>query len=191
MTRDEIYEHLAKVYLGKRQDIVVEQKKKSINQPWLVINIAITAVLLISTVYGFTAFLTRKTGLKDQVFYALNNTPIRITYDLNDPFPAAKTFAIDIPVKDVSKYASLNFGIRGMNGAYPGVVKLLVTNQKNERATYFVRDVDARWQQVHVPLANLNLTDWTTVREVSFVLEAWNVDFRKGTVLIDDISFSN
>ena len=45
--------------------------------------------------------------------------------------------------------------------------------------------------KVHVPLENLNLTDWTTVREVAFVLEAWNMDFRKGTVLIDDISFSN
>ena len=190
MTRDEIYEHLAKVYLGKRQDAVVEQKKKPVNQPWLVINITITAVLLISTVYGFTAFLTHKAGLRNQVFYALSNNPIRIAYDLNDPFPATKTFAIDVPV-NAAKYATLNFSIRGMNGAYPGIVKLTVVNRKNERAAYFVRNVNADWQKVRVPLENLNLTDWTTVREVAFVLEAWNVDFRKGTVLVDDISFSN
>ena len=190
MTRDEIYEHLAKVYLGKRQDAVVGKKKKPVNQPWLVINIVITAVLLISTVYGFTAFLTHKAGLKSQVFYTLSNNPIRIVYDLNDPFPATKIFAIDIPLNAV-KYASLNFSIRGMNGAYPGIVKMTVLNQKNERATYFVRNVNADWQKVRVPLESLNLTDWTTVREVAFVMEAWNVDFRKGTVLIDDISFSN
>ena len=190
MTRDEIYEHLAKVYLGKRQNVVVGKKRKRVNQPWLVINITITAVLLISTVYGFTAFLTHRAGLKNQVFYALSNNPIRVVYDLNDPLPATKTFAVDVPL-NAAKYASLNFAIRGMNGAYPGVVKLVVTNQRNERASYFVLNVNAEWQKVRVPLENLNLTDWTTVRQVSFVLEAWNMDFRKGTVLIDDISFSN
>ncbi|HLD88109.1 MAG TPA: hypothetical protein VI955_02160 [Candidatus Omnitrophota bacterium] len=190
MTRDEIYEHLAKVYLGKRENVSAAKKKKRANQPALVINIAITAVLVISTVYGFTAFLTDKAGEKHQVFYALNNDPVRIVYDLNDPFPAAKTFAIDVPV-NASKYAFLNFSIRGMHNAYPGVVKLAVVNRRNERATYFVHNVNADWQKVHVPLKGLNLTDWTTVREVSFILEAWNTDFRKGTVLIDDIGFSN
>ena len=97
MTRDEIYEHLAKVYLGKRENVSTARKKGRDNQPGLVINIAITTVLVISTVYGFTAFLTDKAGEKHQVVYALNNDPVRIVDDLNDPFPAAKTFAIDVP----------------------------------------------------------------------------------------------
>ena len=65
MTRDEIYEHLAKVYLGKRENVAEEKKKKAINQSWLVINAVITAVIVISTVYGFTAFLTRRAGLQN------------------------------------------------------------------------------------------------------------------------------
>lgn len=191
MTRDEIYEHLAKVYLGKRESAVEQKRKKAVNKSWLVINITITAVMVISTVYGFTAFLTRRADLKNQVFYALNNNPVRVAYDLNDPFPSTKSFAITVPGKDASKYSKLNFMIRGMNGGYPGVVKLTVTNQKDEKATYYVRNVGAEWQNIIIPFARLNLTDWTTVREVAFVLEAWNMDFRRGTLLIDDISFSN
>ena len=191
MTRDEIYEHLAKVYLGKRENVAEERKRKAVNQSWWVINIAITAVIVISTVYGFTAFLTRKAGLQNQVFYALNNNVIKIGYDLNEPFPSTKTFAISIPEKDISKYRKLNLAIRGLNGAYPGIVKLVVSNVKNEKATYYIQNVGADWRKVSVPFAKLNLTDWTTVREVAFVLEAWNTDFRKGTVLIEDISFSN
>ncbi len=138
MTRDEIYEHLAKVYLGKRENAAQQQKKKkTLNQSWLVINIVITAVILISTVYGFTAFLTRRVALQNQVFYALNNNPIRITYDFNDPFPSTKTFSIIIPHKDASKYSFLNLTIRGMNAAYPGIVKMVVGNQRNEKANYF------------------------------------------------------
>ncbi|MEI7997994.1 MAG: hypothetical protein WCH62_00595, partial [Candidatus Omnitrophota bacterium] len=188
MTRDEIYDHLAKVYLGKRQNVVEEKKKKTLNQSWLVINVGITAVILISTVYGFTAFLTRKVSLKNEVFYSLNNNPIRITYDLNDPFPATKAFAITIPYKDVSKYNHLNLTIRGMIEAYPGIVKMIVGNERNEKATYYIQNVQGSWQKVSIPLEKLNLTDWSTVTDVSFVLEAWNVDFKKGTVLIHDVS---
>ena len=191
MTRDEIYDHLAKVYLGKRTNAVEEKKKKTLNQSWLVINSVITAMILISTVYGFTAFLTQRVALKNEVFYFLNNNLIRIGYDLNEPFPSTKTFSITIPRKDASKYSHLNLSIRGMNDAYPGIVKMVVGNQRNEKATYYIQNVQGFWQKVNIPLEKLNLTDWSTVTDVSFMLEAWNVDFKKGTVLIDDISFSN
>lgn len=190
MTRDEIYEHLAKVYLGKRS-ASEEKKRKAVNQSWLVINIVITAVIVITTVYGFTAFLSRRAGLKNQVFYALNNGLVRVPYNLNNPFPSTKSFAITIPERDVSKYSKLNLVIRGMDQASPGIVKLLVRNRQNELATYYIKNVSEQWQKVTVPFEKLNLSDWTTVKEVSFVLEAWNVDFRRGTMLIDDISFSN
>ncbi len=191
MTRDEIYDHLAKVYLGKRESIVEKKKKKQLNQSWLIINGVITAAILISTVYGFTAFLTRRVTLNNEVFYSLTNNPIHIVYDLNDPFPSTKTFSITIPKKDASKYSHLNMTIRGMKQAYPGIVKMIVGNQRNEKATYYIQNVQGSWQKVSVALDKLNLTDWGTVTDVSFVLEAWNVDFKKGAVLIDDVSFSN
>jgi hypothetical protein len=192
MTRDEIYDHLAKVYLGKRENISPKKSKpKPVNHSLLVINIVITAVITISTVYGFTAFLTHRAELKSQVFYALNNDPIRIAYDLNEPFPATKTFSITIPNKDVSKYKVLNVSLRGVDGAYPGIVKVIVANQKNEQAIYYIQNVRAVWQKASIPFEKLNLTDWTTITDVSFVLEAWNVDFRRGTVMIDGVSFSN
>jgi hypothetical protein len=193
MTRDEIYDHLAKVYLGKRENISPKKRKsaKPANHSWWVINIVVTAVITISTVYGFTAFLTRRADLKSQVFYSLNNNPIRIAYDLNDPYPATKTFSITIPNKDVSKYKVLNVSLRGMDGAYPGIVKVVVVNRKNEQAIYYIQNVGMTWQKAAIPFEKLNLTDWTTITEVSFVLEAWNVDFRRGTLLIDGVSFSN
>ena len=191
MTRDEIYDHLAKVYLGKRQNAVEKKKKKALNTSWLIINIVITAVILVSTVYGFTAFLTHRVTLKNEVFYSLNNNPIRISYDLNDPFPSTKSFSISIPQKDASKYSHLNLSIRGQNGAYPGVVKMMIGNLRNEKAIYYIQNVQGAWQKINVPLGKLNLTDWSTVTDVSFIIEAWNVDSKKGAVLIDDISFSN
>jgi len=191
MNRDEIYDHLAKVYLGKKNS-VQETKKKKINSAWLAMNIVITLLILASSFYGFTAFLNRQQlDLKNRVVYSLNNNPIRIVYDLEYPYPPVKSFSLTIPTKDVSKFSKLNISVRGMDAGYPGVVKIILTNQKNEKATYFLQDIGVDWQHVSIPLEKFRMTDFTTVTDLSFVLESWNVQSKKGTMLVDDISFSN
>lgn len=191
MNRDEIYDHLAKVYLGKKNN-VQEIKKKKLNTAWLVMNIAVTLLILASSFYGFTAFLNRQQfDLKNRVVFSLNNNPIKVAYDLEYPFPPVKTFSVAIPAKDISKFSKLNVSVRGMQEGYPGVVKLILTNQKNEQSTFFLQDIALDWQHLTIPLDKFRLTDLTTVSELSFVLESWNVQNKKGVLLVDDISFSN
>ncbi len=191
MNRDEIYDHLAQVYLGKKNS-AKENKKKKLNAAWLMMNIVITLLILASSFYGFTAFLSRQqVDLKDRIVYSLNNNLIRITYDLGYPYAPVKAFSLAIPSRDVSKFSKLNISIRGMEQGYPGVVKLILSNQKNEKAMYFLQDVGLNWQRLSVPLSKFNLTDFTNVTDLSFVLESWNVQNKKGIVLVDEISFSN
>ena len=189
MTRDEIYEHLAKVYLGKR-DNVQQNNKKRLNA-WFVINAVITVIILASTFYGFTAFLTRRGELKNSIIYSLNNNPIRISYNLNDPYPQSEAFTLMVPHMDVSKYHQLNLAIRGMAEDSLGAVKIVVTNERNEKAAYFLQNIRSSWQKFNIPFTELNITDWTNITNVAIILESWNVSSKKGTVLIDDISFSN
>lgn len=191
MNRDEIYDHLAKVYLGKKNSIQ-ETKKKKINSAWLAMNIFITLLILASSFYGLTAFLNRQQlDLKNRIVYSLNNNPIRIAYDLGYPYPPVKTFSLAVPTKDISKFRKLNISIRGMEAGYPGVVKLTLSNQKNEKATYFLQDIGQEWEHLSIPIDKIRLTDMTNVTELSFVLESWNVQNKKGIVLVDEISFSN
>ena len=190
MTRDEIYDHLAQVYLGKRK--TVKKKKRQLNA-WLVINIGITIVIFASIVYGLTAFLSqRKSTLQDNVFFALNNGPIHVSYNLADPFPPVKTFSLAIPQMDISKFSKLSFSIRGTDEGAPGIVKVIVKNSRNEVAASYIYGIYQQWQDVKIPFDDFpNITDWTNVTEVSFMLESWNVDKKKGGVLIDNLSFSN
>ena len=93
MTRDEIYEHLAKVYLGKRENIQVKKQKPI--SAWLIVNIIMTVVILASAFYGFTAFLTRRNlPLRNRVIYALNNSPIKLSYDFHGSYPQSQKFSI-------------------------------------------------------------------------------------------------
>ena len=191
MTRDEIYDHLAQVYLGKRDK--VEAKKKRQLNAWLVINIVITVVILASAFYGLTAFLTKRGEFsRNGVIFALTNGPVRVTYNFSPPYPQVKTFSLSIPRMNVSKYSHLSFSIRGLEDGYPGVVKVVLKNQKNETASFFVKDVRLKWQELSIPFEEFNqITDWTNLTDVSFVFEAWNAEKKKGVVLIENICFSS
>lgn len=191
MTREEIYEHLAQVYLGKKYS--AKKKKKQKFDKRFFLQLTVMTVILSSVFSGLTAFLSRKaTGPRNSILFALNHSPIRIKYDLNRPYPPMINFSIHIPSMNASKYRWLNFSIRGLQEGYPDVVKVIVRNQKNETAVYFVHGVRMRWQRVRISMAEFKqITDWTNLRDISFVLEAWNAEKKRGIVLIDDVNFSS
>jgi len=191
MTRDEIYDHLAKVYLGKREGIESIQPKK---QPlsWLVINIVITVFILASVVWGLTAFLTQHDDLlKSRVIFTLTNSPMRLSYNVGDGMPQVKALSIAVPSVDVKKFKRVNVSLRGLKDGNPKVLKIILTNTKEETAVYYLQDLSNRWRDYSLAFEDLNLTDWEALRDISFVVEAWNADKPTGTVLIDNISFSN
>ena len=126
------------------------------------------------------------------MIFALNNGPIRVAYNLNEPYPSVKSFALSIPEVSLAKYNAFNFSIRGLDEGYPGVVKIVVRNDKNVTSSYFVHGVKLQWQRLSIPFSEFKkITDWTRVTDVEFVFEAWNVEKKKGIVLIDDVCFSS
>lgn len=191
MNRDEIYDHLAQVYLGKRGKTEIKKKKQF--NAWLVINIFITAIIFTSAFYGLTAFLTHhNSSLQSRIIYSLHNGPVRIEYDLTGSFPPVKTFAVNVPTVDASKYDKIQFAIRGKEEGVPGVVKVVVKNRLNEEASYYIQGVGLDWQEFSISLDEFEeITDWSNLIDISFVLESWNIDDKKGLVLIENLCFSS
>ena len=191
MTRDDIYDHLAQVYLGKRSKD--ETKTNRQFNAWLVINVFITIIIFSSAFYGLTAFLTHNnSSLRDRVVFSLHNGPVRIAYNLTDDFAPVKMFTLDVPSMDASHYGAIRFTIRGKEEGVPGVVRIMVKNQRNEEASYYIQGVSLEWQEFNIPFDEFKqITDWSTVTGVSFLLESWNVDHKKGLILIDNLRFSS
>lgn len=193
MTKEEIYEHLAQVYLGKKsQDKKVFAKNTFFSRVPKEAKVLATVLAIGVAFYTLTAFLSRRDeSLKTNILFALNNSPIRVTYNLNEPFPQVKDFSIAISKDDIAKYKSLNFSIRGLEEGYPGIVKVVLKTKKNELAFQYVDGVNLKWNHHSIALKDFSgITDWSTLSEVAFVLEAWNVTKKKGIILIDDICFS-
>lgn len=191
MTRDEIYDHLAQVYLGKRKK-EDEQKKKELNA-WLVINAVITLIIFFSAFYGLTAFLTKYgTNLQDSIIYSLHEGPITLAYDFKDDVAPVQRFVLTLPSLDAGKYKELRFAVRERDDVGAGVVKVIVRNGRNEESYFYVRGLKDTWREVEIPLDTFKqITDWSNVTNISFVLESWNVDYSQGALLIENVRFSS
>ena len=87
MTRDDIYDHLAQVYLGKRTKKDIKKEKQF--GAWLLINVLITVIIFTSAFYGLTAFLTqRNSHLQSRIIFSLHNGMVRMEYNFTDLFCA-------------------------------------------------------------------------------------------------------
>ena len=193
MTRDEIYDHLAQVYLGKKNNGNTDEKRKLQFNAGLLINTVITVIIFASCVYGLTAFLAeRGESFHNKIIYALNHGPVRIKYNLNYPFPPVKTFSLHVPEINAVKYKNLEFSLRGTEDGYPGIVRVEIRNKKNEVSSVIFEEVVVDWKNLSIPLEKFEqISDWTNLSEVSFILESWNAEKKKGVLLIDNVCFSS
>ena len=191
MNREDIYDHLAQVYLGKRKQADIKKKKQF--NAWLVINIFITVTIFAGVFYGLTAFLTQKgSTFEKNVIYSLHQGSIRVEYNFNSQFPPVQTFSLSLSSLDASKYNKIQFALRGKEEGAPGVIKVVVRNDKGEISSYYVQGIGLGWGDYSIPLSEFKqISDWSNIIDVSFVLESWNVVNKKGVVLIDDVNFSS
>lgn len=194
MTKDEIYDHLAQVYLGKSQSGKSKNlRKKKQFRSWLMVNVIITGFIFAGSIYGLSAFLTHKEflSLKSKVVYSLHEGPITLSYDFRQTASPIKQFSLNVSSLDASSYQTIRFSVRAREEGSPGMMKVVVTNEHHEQASFYVRDIDFSWKEVSIPLEQFQqISDWTNLTDISFVLESWNVEKSKGIVLIDDVRFA-
>ena len=190
MTRDDIYDHLAQVYLGKRNKI--EEKKKKEFNAWLLINIFITIIIFISAFYGLTAFFTRQgTFLKNNIIFSLHNGPVRIEYNFQKSLLPVQSLDLSLLEVDVTKYNKIHFSIRAKEEGSPGVIKVVLKNKREEKGVFYAKGISLGWKEFEIPFEEFKeITDWSSLKNLSFEVESWNADKSKGIVLINDIYFS-
>ena len=126
MTRDEIYDHLAQVYLGKRKK--AEKKKKLQFNAWLLINILITGIIFSSAFYGLTAFLKHRSSFfESKIVYSLHHGRIFLEYNFKKDLSPVKTFALTVPEIDANQYKSLQFSLRAKEEERKKILSSVIT----------------------------------------------------------------
>ena len=116
---------------------------------------------------------------------------MKISYDFLTAFHPDETFSLSIPQVDANRYSDFQFTVRAQDGENPGIVKIVFKNKRNEVSSFYVQGVNDRWKRVKIPLSSFDrITDWSSLSDISFVIESWNVREKQGSILLDEISFS-
>ena len=185
MEKKDIYEHLAKIYL----DTPVHKKKSAENSEDYKLFVFIgIAVVFIFSLFFLIPFSKQK-PLNAKTALVLSPDPIKIAYRFD---PAKKEiYTFDLMKLNLNGYRTLDFSVKKSNFKDLVSIRIEMINAYNEKSEVYIKDVSHRWKDSSVSLAEFSeITQWSEMTSLSFIIEEWNTKENTGSVFIDNVKFS-
>jgi len=184
MDKKEVYEHLAKIYLDASQ----KHKRKRKTKKHL--GFKNLFFLGIAFVFGCSIFFlsTRQQNkaLKSEIALLLQSDSVKINFHFD---PARKEiYALNLNKLNLSRFKVLAFSVKKSN--YQDTISLRVefTNAFKEKSEVYLKNVPHKWQDYKIPLAAFkNISDWSEMLSLAFIVEEWNARKKNDVVYLDNI----
>jgi hypothetical protein len=182
----DVYEYLANVYLGSSPH---KKKKHAFLKPVYknLVKLGITIVGCLIIVLTVSIFGDRPVS-KGQHAIILEDSITKINYNFDQ---SDKELAI-FELKDInlSGFKTLDFRARKSN--YKDNLHLSVEfiSDFAEKSQIYIEQIPTKWQDFKIDLTEFkDISDWSRISRLLFVLEKWNAQEKKGTVYIDNVCF--
>jgi len=194
MEKKDIYEHLAKIYL----DASLKRKNKTSRSPTFknLFFISIAAILLLSA--SLIASLTKNKSISlaklennqqpnSEIALLLQPDIVKINFDF-DP-AKEENFSLDLTKLNLSRFKALAFSLRKARFQDSIVFKVVFTNALKEKSEILLTNIPAfKWQDFKIKLNDFkNITDWSQMSALSFVIDELSVKEKKGIAYIDNV----
>ena len=183
MDKKDIYEHLAKIYLDASGD-----KKKKTKDYTKVFKILF--IVSVFTIFGLGSALLvssgKRTTFQEQVALVISADPLKINFNFD---PAKKEiYSIDLKSLNLTKYNSLGFSVKNTSSANNVALRVQFTSRFNEESKFYIKNLPNRWQDFKINFSEFKeVSDWSQMRNLSFIVEEWNTQEKKGVVFIDNV----
>lgn len=189
MQKKEIYEHLAKIYLEASSKKSNKGKaKKNFQNPFF-LGVVIMLVLSISSflLYNKNVSLNDKVKISAERALVLQNNIIKLNFNFK---PATKEiYSINLNKLDVRGFKAVGFSGRKSDFDDKIILKVEFSNVARQNSEYYIRNLKAyKWRDYKVALSDFkNITDWSQMTNLSFIIEDWNTQKKHGVVYIDNV----
>lgn len=183
MDKKDLYEYLAKIYL----DTTSKRKKKTPEYPKVFKNLFfVIAIAFILAITAFWSIVSKNRPLNAQVSLILQNDVAKINFHFD---PAKKeTYSLDLNQLNLKPFKALGFSLKKAN--YKDNIALrveFVSSFKEKSAVYF-KNIPHKWQDYKINLTEFKeISNWSKISSLSFIIEEWNVREKRGVVYIDNI----
>jgi len=185
MDKKDIYEHLANIYLEASSK---KGKKKTRKYPPLLKNFFFFATAL---AFGALFFLLANLyknfrPLRSETALVLVHDAVKMNFHF-DPVKK-EIYSVNLNKLDLSGYNILAFSVKNATNDQSISLKIEFTSRFNEKSEVYLKNLDNSWRDYKIRLASFkNITDWSEMTSISFIVEEWNVTDKKGVAYLDNI----
>ena len=182
----DVYEYLANVYLGTSPH---KKKKQAFLKPAYknLVKLGITIVGCLIIVLTMSVFGDRPVS-KGQHAVILEDSITKINYNFDQ---SDKELAI-FELKDINLLGFKTLDFRARKSNYKDNLHLSVEfiSDFAEKSQIYIEQIPTKWQDFKIDLTEFkDISDWSRISQLLFVLEKWNAQEKKGTIYIDNICF--
>ncbi len=186
MNKHDIYEHLAEIYL----DASPAQKNKKKVHAQLFKNLFLSGIafLFILTVFVVLGTSRKKSFHMTEVALVITSEPLKINFNFD---PAKKEiYTLNLNNLDLSKYKSLGFSVKKVSFRNKISLKVEFTTPFREKSEVYIKEIPRNWKDYKLSLAEFQkISDWTHMKNLSFIVEEWNAKEKKDVIYIDNVRF--
>ena len=188
MVKKDIYEHLADIYLDASSAKKRKKAKKYPRKFKPLFFISILAILLLA-VSLFASLKGKNTFLNSEIALIVSPEAVKINFHFD---PARKeTYSLDLNKLNLQRFRTLAFSARRSDLKDNIALRIEFTNAFKERAEVYLKDIPHRWQDYKISFSEFkNISDWSNMIGLAFIMEEWNVKEKRGVVYLDNVRFS-
>jgi HD-GYP domain-containing protein (c-di-GMP phosphodiesterase class II) len=163
--------------------------------------LAYVAILAVALVAGRAVFLPDVNLADREIFYPLGNSlgiaenkqPLAIAYNFTDN-SNTNSVSLDLTGMNLRGYHFLSLSsklnAKEVKKTRYATFKIVIENLRKETASYYIQGINNNWREFRIPLSYFDtISDWSSLKSISLVLQPWNIDSKQGTLYVDNIHF--
>jgi hypothetical protein len=191
MEKKEIYDYLAKVYLGPQPPQPKALKKRQTAQAQRLVLFLIVPIIACALVYLFLNYPQKRQSAKAHSLQLdIGNEPIKIKYNFSGSNLKKETYSIALSDLNAQGFQELEFKARRRKDFGSVHLRVELENSLRENASCYIKDIGNKWKRCSVKLSDLKeITRRDNLKRISFIIEEWNVADKDDCVYIDEIRF--
>ncbi|MCM8800834.1 MAG: hypothetical protein NC912_02305 [Candidatus Omnitrophica bacterium] len=182
MNKKDIYEHLASIYLD------TSKKKRKTKEQTLYKKVFFISIIF---VLGLTAFLTipsikRTSFIKSESILILKPDIVKLNFNFETA--QKEVYSLNLKGMDLTRFKILAFSIKKSNFENDLSLRVEFNSAFKETSEVYLNDILHKWKECKINLSEFkNISDWSKMNNLSFIIETWNVKEKNGAVYIENI----
>lgn len=192
MEKNEVYDYLAKVYLDKQPSAAArpsEKKRPSSFRKYALF--LLLPIIMLPSLYLFLRHPVRQRTPKGwSLQLNVGNELIKIRYDFTASDLKKEGYSIALADLNAQGFQELEFNARRRKDFGAAHLRVTLENNFRENAARYV-SMDSKWRRYKIKLSDFKeITAWDKLKNISFIVEEWNVADKDDCIYIDELRFT-